>query len=143
MVTVKTDTAQITAKLSSITAGLQQQVEQAVTQACYAIEAQAKNNCPVDSGDLRRSIQTEVKTDGADVVGTVGTNLEYGVFVHEGTGIYSRSGSGRLDVPWVYRDEQTGDFHTTSGIKPTPFLEDAVNALTPDITNYFKGVLGI
>lgn len=142
MVTITTDTASITAQLTNLVNNMPQQVAQAVQQACLAIEAQAKNNCPVGSGDLRRSIQTEVKTEGDKTVGVVGTNLEYGVYVHEGTGIYSRSGAGRTDVPWVYMSEEDGKFYTTSGIQPTPFLEDAVNTLTPDIENYFRGLFG-
>lgn len=45
-------------------------------------QGQSKLNCPVDKGDLRSSIQYKVN-DIKSVA--IGTNKEYGKFVHEGT----------------------------------------------------------
>ena len=102
-------------------------------------EAAAKANL---KGDLRgkhlmSSIHYEVKADGALVTGKVGvgaaTGIEgdagemFGIYVHEGTGIYSRTGMGRQNVPWSYRDDD-GEWHITSGMTSNPFLENAYNA---------------
>ena len=116
---------------------LNEYIEKGITEACLAIEAEARERCPVKTGELRRSITHEVKTEGDVIEGKVGSNLDYAPYIHEGTGIYSRSGSGRKDVPWVYFDGT--EFHTTSGIRPTPFLEDAVNVIAPQILDYFRG----
>ena len=84
-----------------------QRTEEALTQACADIEAEAKERCPVDTGELRRSITSDViKEDEGHYVGRVGTNLYYSIFLHEGTGLYSRTNKGRKDVPWHYKDEQ-------------------------------------
>jgi len=44
--------------------------------------------CPVDEGRLRASLTLEMRREGDEAVARVGTNLEYGLYVHEGTGIY-------------------------------------------------------
>ena len=106
---------------------------------------------------LLSSIHTQVASEGARVTAKVGvggatdiegarvtakvgvggaTDIEYieydaamnfGIYVHEGTGIYSRSGMGRKKVPWFYVDLK-GEGHTTSGMQPNPFLENAYNS---------------
>ena len=57
----------------------------------------------------------------------------------EGTGKYSKNGNGRQE-PWVYKDRQ-GNWHTTEGMKPNPFLEDALYDSITEIQNEFKGML--
>lgn len=118
-----------------------ERVADAMQKACLAIENSAKNKCPSNTGELRRSIQTEVKKEDADIIGIVGTNLDYAIYVHEGTGIHSRTGAGRKDVPWVYYSDRLGRFVKTDGIESTPFLEEAVNELAPSIAEYFMGVM--
>lgn len=50
---------------------------QAMEEACTLLEADTKLLTHVDSGDLRRSWTHSVTTQGAGVIGKVGTNLEY------------------------------------------------------------------
>lgn len=76
----------------------------------------------IDTGNLRNSI-THVVQDDEDAV-YIGTNIEYGVYVHEGTGIYAEGGGGRT-TPWVYQDDK-GNWHVTRGMKPNRFLKNAV-----------------
>jgi HK97 gp10 family phage protein len=45
------------------------------------IEEQAKNNTPVDTGRLKRSIKADIKGLEANI----GTDVEYAHFVHDGT----------------------------------------------------------
>ncbi len=105
-----------------------------VTDACLMIEEDAVERCPegehegADTVSLAQSISSRVDIqgyDGAKVVGTVGSGLDYAVYVHEGTGIRSRTGMGRThDLPWSYQDDR-GEWHTTSGSAANPFLEKA------------------
>lgn len=44
-----------------------------------------RSGAPFNKGDLRRSINYKVKDDGTTVTGTVGTNLDYALPVHDGT----------------------------------------------------------
>ena len=98
---------------------------QAMGQACAAVEASAKKKAPKDSGALRRSIASKVETEGGDIQGIVYTALEYAPYVEYGTGLFAES-NGRTDVPWVYQDDE-GNWHSTKGQKPQPFLRPALN----------------
>lgn len=113
----------------------------AMKQACLVIEADSKKNCPAVDGTLRQSITNAVEEDGEAVIGYVGSNLEYAPYVHQGTGIYAIMGNGRKEVPWIYYDSKTGTFVSTEGIKPTPFIQDAVEANRADILSYFGGII--
>lgn len=94
-----------------------------IEKACIVIEADAKKNCPVETGTLKASINNNVDAEGAKIVGHVGTNLEYAAYVHQGTGIYAIDGNGRK-TPWRYKDKE-GHFIITHGQKPQPFLDNA------------------
>ena len=98
---------------------------QAMGQACAAVEASAKKKAPKDSGALRRSIASKVEAEGEDIQGVVYTALEYAPYVEYGTGLFAES-DGRTDVPWVYQDDE-GNWHSTKGQKPQPFLRPALN----------------
>lgn len=94
--------------------------------ACLVVESQAKQNCQVDIGILRASITSETEVTAREIVGRVGTNEEYGPYVHNGTGIYAKDGNGRK-TPWGYtiRAGKHKGFHWTQGQRPQPFLENA------------------
>ena len=47
------------------------------------------------------------------------------------------NGDGRKDVPWHYQDEE-GNWHTTSGQKPNPFLTRAAVRGIPKIKEIFE-----
>lgn len=49
------------------------------------VESAAKARCPVDTGRLRSSITWRIEVDAQGVVAIVGTNVEYAIYVHEGT----------------------------------------------------------
>lgn len=52
----------------------------------------ARNNAPVDTGQLRASVQTSVSVDGLRVVGRVWTPLAHGLWQEAGTGVYAGKG---------------------------------------------------
>lgn len=96
-------------------------VEAALGTCCAIVERSAKQLAPKDNGELRRSITSKVE----DGVGIVFTPLEYAPYVEYGTGLFAEEG-GRTDVPWSYQDEE-GEWHSTSGQKPQPFMRPALN----------------
>ena len=96
-----------------------------IGKACRLVEAAAVENCPVDTGELQQSIHSETPGPADEPGGIVGTNKEYGPYVEMGTGLFAVNGDGRTDVPWRYQDAK-GDWHTTSGQKPQPFLGPAL-----------------
>ena len=102
-------------------------MEMKVIKACLLIEAEAKKKCPVDEGRLRASITHETKRNEKEIVGLVGTNVEYAPYVEYGTGIHAKNGKGRK-TPWKWQghSKKYKGFHITRGQKPQPFLEPSV-----------------
>ena len=101
------------------------------------VEGEAKDeleNAPrrIDTGNLRNSISHSV-VDSEDAV-YVGTNVEYGIYVHEGTGKFATSGNGRQD-PWAFKGSD-GKWHITHGMKPNRFLKNAVVRNKKQIKQY-------
>ena len=99
-------------------------IEKAMGKACAVVEAAAKQNAPKDTGALRNSITSKVEYKGGHIEGTIFTPLEYAPYVEYGTGLFAESG-GRKDVPWNYQDDK-GEWHSTSGQKPQPFMRPAI-----------------
>lgn len=97
----------------------------AMGRACALVERSAKQKAPKGNGELRRSITSKVDKSGDDAVGVVYTPLEYAPYVEFGTGLFAEEG-GRQDVPWCYQDDE-GEWHSTSGMKPQPYMRPALN----------------
>ena len=108
----------------------------AMNKAMAKIERAAKQKAPKDTGALRRSITSTVEREGDELVGTVFTPLEYAPYVEYGTGLFAESG-GRKDVPWNYQDDK-GEWHSTSGQKPQPFMRPALQENREEILRILK-----
>jgi HK97 gp10 family phage protein len=107
-------------------------LQAALGKACAIVEASAKQKAPKGDGDLRRSIASKVEDD----IGTVYTPLEYAPYVEFGTGLFAENG-GRTDVPWSYQDEE-GEWHSTSGMKPHPYMRPALEENRENIKRILK-----
>ena len=127
-------------------------MERGVNEGAALVDSSAKQNLKGDKRGkhLMSSIHTEMESSGTTVTAAVGvgaaTGIDsgfyrykgggedtgndpaemFGIFVHEGTGIYSRTGTGRPDVPWPFINDE-GETCWTSGMQPNPFLENAYN----------------
>ena len=115
------------------------ELETAMKKACMLVERSAKMKAPKGNGELGRSITSEVniEPDGT-VVGKVYTPLEYAPYVEYGTGLFAEAGDGRKDVPWSYKDDE-GEWHSTSGQHPKPFLRPALNENREQIKRILGG----
>lgn len=103
-----------------------EKVESNMEKACALVEKAAKENAPKGTGELRRSISSRVETDeDGNITGYVFSPLEYAPYVEYGTGLFAEDGNGRKDVPWNYQDDK-GEWHSTSGMKPHPYLRPAL-----------------
>lgn len=107
-------------------------LEGALGKACAIVEAEAKKKAPKGSGDLRRSITSKVENNE----GIVFTPLFYAPYVEYGTGLFAESG-GRTDVPWCYQDDE-GEWHSTSGMKPHPYMRPALYENREEILRIIK-----
>lgn len=60
-------------------------VHQLIERRCIMVEAAAKRLCPVDTGRLRASISHVVTVEAGEVVGVVGSNVDYAPHQEYGT----------------------------------------------------------
>lgn len=112
----------------------------ALGKACALVERSAKQKAPKGTGELRRSITSKVESNGSDIQGVVFTPLEYAPYVEFGTGLFAENG-GRQDVPWNYQDDK-GEWHSTSGMKPRPYMRPALNENREEILRILKEGIG-
>lgn len=112
-----------------------QKLDVALGKACALVERSAKQKAPKDTGELRRSISSKVENG----IGEVFTPLEYAPYVEFGTGLFAEEG-GRTDVPWSYQDD-SGEWHSTSGQHPQPFMRPALDENREEIIRIFREVI--
>lgn len=136
--------------LRNVLSGQDGAVWLSVLRTAKRVENSAKRKAPVDQGKLRASITTEMRSENNTPVAVVGSNLEYAIYVHEGTGLWSKrkpgpirpvrakvlrwprknqSGSGRRR----YRGGRTDAYvyaKQSAGSPPKPFLTDALREVT-------------
>lgn len=127
-------------------------VTRLVEDTCRRVLNEAKRRCPVDEGRLRASLQSSVTVEaGPRVIGRVGTDVEYGVYVHFGTGLYGpkrqliRPVTAKA-MTWIPRTKGQGAkrggrktkrdttrvfARYTRGMHPNPFLVEALAAVVP------------
>jgi len=146
----------------------EQGLERAVGAAAQLVKAEAKLLCPVDDGELRRSISSKVETQDEKVIGAIYTNKAHGPFVEMGTGPKgeaNHSGISPLVNPsytqepwwihesqidaetaekygWFFIDTKQGRFYRCSGQAAQPFLYPALKnneeRVTRNIANYIS-----
>lgn len=111
-------------------------IKRALGRACALVERSAKQKAPKGTGELRRSITSEVRQEGGELTGVVFTPLHYAPYVEFGTGLFAEEG-GRQDVPWCYQDDE-GEWHSTSGQHPRPYMRPALNENREQIKRIIK-----
>lgn len=137
-------------------------IKKSVGLACALVERTAKQKAPKGSGDLRRSITSNVNDIGGTITGVVYTPLEYAPYVEYGTGIHAEK-EGRKGW-WVYVEgsEKKGtggkhyteleakevceylrskglDAYATNGREPTPFMRPALYENKAEIKRILRG----
>ena len=115
-------------------------LKQKIGKACALVERSAKQKAPKDTGELRRSITSEVRESNNELSGVVFTPLLYAPYVEYGTGLFAESG-GRQDVPWNYQDDE-GNWHRTSGQHPQPYMRPALEENRTEILRILKEGVG-
>ena len=114
-----TGLTELTQKLDSLL-----DINDGMKKCCALVERSAKEKVPVQTGELRRSITSKVENNGLESTGTIYTPLEYAPYIEYGTGLFAEKG-GR-PTPWCYQDDK-GEWHTTSGQPPQPYMRPALN----------------
>lgn len=109
--------------------------------ALLMVEASAKSRAPVDSGELRDKIDNEIKGSGNEIIGQVGSPLDYAPYIEFGTGEFAENGMGRKGG-WSFKDEE-GNWVHTKGQKPQPFLRQAFRANKNNIVKILGEAFGV
>lgn len=109
-----------------------EKLDRLLMRACLVVERAAKEKVPKDTGDLGRSITSKVENHE----GIVFTPLEYAPYVEYGTGLFAEEG-GRTNVPWCYQDDK-GEWHSTSGQHPQPFMRPALDENREEIKRILR-----
>lgn len=107
-------------------------------QACILVEGQAVALAKVQTARLRNSIDHHVDED--ELVGYVGTNVDYAIYVEFGTGEFAENGNGRKGG-WVYQDP-SGEWFFTWGQEPQPYLRPAFRKNRSAIESLAKDIFG-
>lgn len=105
-------------------------MEKGVKQGLKLIQGNAKLLAPVDSGELRNSIQTRTQIDGGKVTGEVYTPCGHAVYVELGTG--QRGENSPIEVP----PNLAGKIHYKQdwkGQPAQPYMYPAAKAAEPKI----------
>lgn len=128
------------------------QIEKAMKEAVLLVQRDAKMLAPVEGGELRDSIFTDVSTDGKITKGTCFTNKQYAMYVEFGTGpkgqaehsgispeinpVYSQSPwwihESQIDkglaekYHWFHLDTENGRFYLCYGQAAQPFMYPAL-----------------
>lgn len=102
------------------------------------VQNQAKKNLErsprrIDTGTLRSDIHVELLSMGGKPVVRVGFNVFYGIYVHDGTGIYGPKGvpirpKTAKFLSWKSKKGNRVFARQVLGMRPNPFLKDAVSA---------------
>jgi HK97 gp10 family phage protein len=115
------DTGDVMDKIEKMSENLTIGLYEALGEAGEVVRADAVSNCPVMTGRLRGSITNKV--DGNCAI--IGTNVEYAPYVEFGTGSKGdKSVAHTSKEKWTYYSG--GQFFTTSGQSPQPFLVPAL-----------------
>lgn len=109
----------------------------------YRVQAQARKNLGgglsgpkrIDTGKLRASISVELKLKNTRTLTVrIGTNVEYAIWVHDGTGIYGpmhRPITPKKSRYLRFKPKGSSKYvyaQSVKGMRPNPFLLDALPA---------------
>lgn len=103
---------------------------------------------PVDEGRLKGSLTLEMSVEDGLPIARVGSNLDYAIYVHEGTGLWSKTRPGPIRpvnakiLRWPgknntgkgrrrYKGGATANYvyaRQSAGSPPRPFLTEALKA---------------
>lgn len=108
-------------RLETLGGSLEHAMRQGRERLAGQVQAQAKQLAPVNTGQLKNSIEA---VNGPEE-SVVGTNAEHAIFNEFGTGRL-----GDPEVPHTEKERWTymgadGKFYTTCGMKPRPFMRPA------------------
>ena len=113
---------------------LQEEVKRTVDKSVKTMLDNAKNRAPVDTGNLRRSIHSELNIDKGNIEGRVVATAEYAPYVEFGTGERGIATNTNSKIPVTY----TKGFY---GQVAQPFFYPAYYEEEENFKNTLKDIL--
>ena len=109
--------------------------ERGISETAMLLNTEASSRAPVDEGNLKNSIQSEI----GGLEATVMVGAFYGVYVEYGTGVYAKGpgGSRAKKIPWSYKGAD-GKWYTTYGMRAQPFWFPSIDVARKYFKNYFS-----
>ena len=109
--------------------------ERGISETAMLLNTEASSRAPVDEGNLKKSIQSEI----GGLEATVMVGASYGIFVEYGTGAYAKGpgGSRAKKIPWTYKGAD-GKWYTTYGMRAQPFWFPSIDVARKYFKNYFS-----
>lgn len=111
------------------------------------VKGNAKLLCPVDTGELRGSIQEKTEVSEEEVTSIVYTNKKHGPYVELGTGPIGQENHDGISPEinptysqkgWSYFDEEKEEFIHTRGQPAQPFMYPALKDYEKYATDNIK-----
>ena len=108
-------------------------VKRAIYKEMAKVQAEAKMNVAVDTGELRSSIVVRITEEDGEITGKVITTVPHGVYVEMGTGPMGEAhheGIAPVPVtyrttPWVLKNPKSKKTYITKGMAARPYLYPA------------------
>jgi HK97 gp10 family phage protein len=122
--TIKFGSRSLSNALKKYGESVEGEAKRTVVDTAIMILSNAKALSAFDEGNLRDSIELEIRNGGLTAI--VRVTASYAVYVEFGTGIYAVEGNGRK-TPWTYYSAKLGRFVTTKGMQPQPFWFPAID----------------
>ncbi len=146
--------SELKARLAASPKVMDQASHQMLEMGTFIAEGEAKQQTPINDGVLRGSITSKVTKEGNEMVGIVGTNLDYAPYQEYGTGIYGPKGvpitpKQSSVLRFKTRDGQIVFARSVAGTKPRKFMYHGLQAVKSNLGKiqdlgiaYIKRALG-
>lgn len=93
-------------KLNKLGGNVEETLYNSVAKQTKFVQGEAKELCPVDTGDLRNSIKADTEKNKNEIVGTVSTNSDHAAFVEFGTGKVGERTNTNTKVNVSYKQDK-------------------------------------
>lgn len=93
-------------KLNKLGGNVEETLYNSISKQTKFIQGEAKELCPVDTGDLRNSIKANTIKNKGEIVGTVSTNSDHAAFVEFGTGKVGERTNTNTKVNVSYKQDK-------------------------------------
>lgn len=93
-------------RLNSLGGNVEETLYISISKQTMLVQGEAKELCPIDTGDLRNSIKTNTKKNKNKIVGSIHTNSDHAAYVEFGTGKVGERTNTNSNVNVSYKQDK-------------------------------------